>query len=88
MSNEECCRKSFGKSLWDSAKRLAQNPGMVPQKVKKERLEICHACKDYLPDTDQCGICDCFMGIKAGFANMRCADKPPKWVEYLKQDEN
>lgn len=82
MPEEECCRKSFGESLKDTAKRLVKSPRMVPSEVKKERLEICRSCDKYLPKTDQCSVCHCFMGIKTGFANMRCPVKPPMWTEY------
>lgn len=83
---EECCRRNFADSLKDSAKRVLENPKLVPRKVRRERLDICYGkdgtppCDHYLPDTDQCGICQCILGIKTSFANMRCP--LDKWTEY------
>jgi len=68
----DCCRRSFGASLRDSAAEVLKNPKLVPRKVRKERLNICHSCEFYLPDTDQCGQCQCILGIKASFEAMDC----------------
>lgn len=80
--NQECCRRSFAASLKDSAKRVLENPKLVPRSVRLDRLEICHSneCGRYLEKTDQCGICQCIMGIKTSFANMRCP--LDKWTEW------
>lgn len=83
---EECCKRSFGDSLRDSARRVLENPKIVPRKVRTERLEICHKCDRYLPESDQCSICFCILGIKTSFANMRCP--LDKWFEYPNPDEN
>ena len=68
----DCCRKSFAASIRDSAAEVLKNPKLVPRKVRKERLDICHSCEFYLPDTDQCGQCQCILGIKASFEAMDC----------------
>jgi len=68
----DCCKRNFGASLRDSAAEVLKNPKLVPRKVRKERLDICHSCEFYLPDTDQCGQCQCILGIKASFEAMDC----------------
>jgi hypothetical protein len=78
----ECCRRSFGASLRDSAKKVLENPKLAPRSVRNERLSLCHKCDHYLEDTDQCDICYCILGIKASFANMRCdIDKWGEWTD-------
>lgn len=76
----ECCRRSFGDSLRDTARRLLQNPGIAPRSVAKERMSICEACDRYLPDKMQCSICQCIMPLKTTMSNMRCP--LDKWTEY------
>lgn len=84
---EECCRRSFGDSLKDSARRVLENPKLVPRDVRLNRLELCHSCDRYLSKSDQCSLCLCIMGIKTSFANMRCP--LDKWEEYKgEQDGN
>lgn len=68
----ECCRRSFGASLRDSAAEVLKNPKLVPRKVRKERLDVCHSCDHYVEDSDQCDVCLCFMSIKASFEAMDC----------------
>ena len=80
LDNSECCRRSFGASLRDTAKRLFENPKLAPRSVVTERIEICNACDHYKPDTTQCDICLCFMPIKAAFANVECP--VDKWTAY------
>lgn len=77
---EECCRRNFADSLRDSAKRVLENPRIVPRDVRLGRLEVCHSCDRYLPKSDQCSVCQCIMGIKTSFANMRCP--LDKWTEH------
>lgn len=86
MAEEECCRRSFRDSLKDSARRVLENPRIVPRSVRLKRLEICHACDRYLPDSDQCSICFCILGIKTSFANMRCP--LDKWYEHSNSTPN
>jgi hypothetical protein len=80
MENDECCRRSFGVSLIDTAKRLFDNPKLAPRSVAAERLETCKACDHYKKDTTQCDICQCFMPIKTSFANVECP--LDKWGAY------
>ena len=68
----ECCRRSFASSLKDSAAEVLKNPKLVPRKVRKERLEVCHSCDHYIVVSDQCDVCLCFMSIKASFEAMDC----------------
>lgn len=80
--NPECCRRSFGASLLDTAARLIADPTIAPRQVAKDRLAICESniCGLFKPESSQCGDCDCFMPLKTTMANMRC----PKdyWTEW------
>ena len=76
----ECCRRSFGDSLRDTAKRLIQNPRIAPRAVARERLTICESCDRYLPEKMQCSICQCIMPLKTTMSNMKCP--VDKWFEY------
>lgn len=83
VENPECCRRSFGDSLRDTAKRLLENPKLAPRKVTADRMEICRACDHFDALTTQCSQCLCIMYLKTTFANVRCPID--KWEEY---DEN
>ena len=78
---EECCRRSFGASLRDTAKRLFENPKLAPRKVTADRMEICRACDHFDQITTQCSQCLCIMSLKTTFANVRCPTD--KWGEYV-----
>tara|TARA_R100001443_G_C3305739_1_gene166453 strand:+ start:284 stop:691 length:408 start_codon:yes stop_codon:yes gene_type:complete len=56
------------------------NKFLVDKKTYKERLDICRGCKHYFKYTGNCGICGCFMRIKASMSIMECADDPKKWI--------
>jgi len=68
----DCCRRTFAASLKESAAEVLKNPKLATRKVRKERLEVCHACDHYKDDTDQCDVCQCIMSIKASFEAMDC----------------
>lgn len=76
----ECCRRSFGDSLKDTARRLLQNPRIAPRAVAKERMAICEGCPRYDHDKMQCLLCQCIMPLKTTMANMKCP--LDKWFEY------
>ena len=78
MSDEECCRKSFGSSLFDSAARFLQDPTPAPTEVKSERLAICNDCEHQ--ENGMCNLCGCILQLKTGFSNMRCP--VDKWEEH------
>jgi hypothetical protein len=69
---EECCRRSFGASLRDSAAEVLKNPKLVSRIERKERLAICHSCDHYIENSDQCDVCLCIMSIKTSFEAMDC----------------
>jgi hypothetical protein len=80
---EECCKRNFIDSLKDSARRVLENPRIVPREVRSQRLQLCHNCDHYLQQTDQCEICQCIMGIKSSFENMRCP--LDRWEEFTSE---
>ena len=76
----DCCRRSFGASLKDTAKRLLEDPTAAPRAVMNERLQTCEQCDHYLPMSGQCDLCGCFMKLKTAMANSRCPID--KWEEW------
>jgi 5-methylcytosine-specific restriction endonuclease McrA len=47
----------------------------VPNEIYEERIAICRGCKHYLSLLGNCGICKCFMKVKARIAPMECPKK-------------
>ena len=87
LNNPECCRRSFGDSLKDTARRLLDNPRIAPRAVAKGRLQICEECSHYMAESMQCDICRCIMPVKTTFANMRCPiDKWEEWTGEPNED--
>ena len=82
LDNPECCRRSFGASLKDTAARLLADPSVAPRSVHNERMEICKGCDRFDANKQTCELCGCFMPIKTCLANMRCP--LDLWVEYKK----
>ena len=76
----ECCRKSFGASLVDTATRMLKDPSLAPLAVAQNRLETCESCEHYT-DSKTCDLCQCFMPLKTTMSNMKCP--VDKWVEYV-----
>jgi len=75
---DECCRRSFGASLFDTASRFMQDPTPAPAAVKEERMEICNGCEHN--KNGFCELCGCVLKLKTGFANMKCP--MDKWMEH------
>ena len=86
--NPECCRRSFGASLLDTAARLIADPTIAPRQVAKGRLAICESnvCGTFNEKSSTCEICGCYMPLKTTMANMRC----PRdyWVEWRRSDND
>ena len=59
----------------------------VPDNIYKERIAICKSCEHYLSLLGNCGICKCFMSVKARLAPMECAAKPKKWEKTTEIEE-
>jgi hypothetical protein len=81
---EECCRKSFGSSIKDTAKRLLQDPTIAPRRVARNRMDICESCDFYRSSSQICEQCGCFLPLKTAAANMRCPID--KWTEWTRGD--
>ena len=47
----------------------------VPDNIYQDRIAICKSCDHYLSLLGNCGICKCFMKVKARLAPMRCPKK-------------
>jgi hypothetical protein len=84
--SEECCKRNFGDSLKDTAKRLLQNPRLAPRSVAQSRLKTCEQCDRYITENMQCSICQCIMPVKTTFANMRCPID--KWEEWIPETDS
>ena len=48
---------------------------LVPNNIYEDRLAICRSCTHYLSLLGNCGICKCFMKVKARIAPMECPKK-------------
>ena len=51
------------------------NKFFVPDKVYEDRIAICKDCPHYKSLLGNCGICKCFMKVKARIAPMECPKK-------------
>ncbi len=47
----------------------------VPDNIYQDRITICKSCDHYLSLLGNCGICKCFMKVKARLAPMSCPKK-------------
>jgi len=81
-NNPECCRRSFGASLKDTAARLLADPSIAPRSVHNERMEICKKCDRFDVDKQTCDLCGCYLPVKTCLANMKCPQD--LWLEYKK----
>ena len=82
LDNPECCRRSFGASLKDTAARLLADPTIAPRYIHNERMEICKGCDRFDANKQTCDLCGCYMPVKTCLANMRCPQD--LWTEYRK----
>ena len=51
------------------------NKFFVPQEIYEDRIAICKGCSYYSSVLGNCGICLCFMKVKARIAPMECPKK-------------
>ena len=77
---EECCRRNFGASIMDTAKRLLEDPTIAPRKVAAKRMDICKNCEYFRDKSQVCDHCGCYLPLKTTFANVKCPID--KWDEY------
>jgi len=82
LDNPECCRRSFGASLKDTAARLLADPTIAPRYIHNERMEICKGCDRFDANKQTCDLCGCYMPVKTCLANMKCPQD--LWTEYRK----
>lgn len=80
MPEEECCRKTFGESIKDTAKRLLKNPSIVPRAVAEERMEVCRNCNYFKTKSQVCELCGCYLPLKTSMVSMKCP--LDKWAEW------
>lgn len=86
--NPECCRRSFGASIRDTAARLLADPTIAPRQVAKDRLAICESnvCGAFNEKGSTCERCGCYMPLKTTMANMRCP--VDHWTEWKRSDSD
>jgi hypothetical protein len=86
--NPECCRRSFGASIRDTAARLLADPTIAPRQVAKDRLAICESnvCGAFNERGSTCERCGCYMPLKTTMANMRCPID--HWTEWRRSDSD
>ena len=77
--------RSFAKEVADFVKEGM--PILTPKQYLK-RLETCRTCIHYIKQTRRCGLCQCYMPIKAKMKTTVCPDKPPRWdLMHLTEEE-
>lgn len=60
--------------------RFLQRPQIVPREVYIQRLTQCYGCDQYVLDSNQCGVCTCFVTTKAMLSTESCPHpKGSKW---------
>jgi hypothetical protein len=52
----------------------------APERVQKERMEMCRSCPFFIKITGQCRMCGCFMEAKTRLADAACPEN--KWFEH------
>ncbi len=70
---------NFAKS---SIEYVAAGMPAVSESEYKKRIETCHECP-HLTDTKQCGLCGCYVEVKAGWRTSTCPDTPPRWEKVV-----
>lgn len=43
------------------------------------RITTCYGCRHYIVDSQQCGLCTCFIPLKAKLSTEQCPDTPSRW---------
>lgn len=49
----------------------------APEPERRRRLDICRACDRLVSGT--CGLCGCYVELRAAKKQMACPDVPKKW---------
>ena len=75
--------KNFAK---DSAEFIKQGAPMCSEEEFEARMNTCRACPE-VTDEDKCGICGCYMPVKAGWKTTECPADPKKWGKLIGDDE-
>ena len=57
----------------------------VPSEIYEDRISICKGCKYYISFLGNCGICKCFMKVKARIGPMECPKT--KWLKTTEVEE-
>ena len=55
-----------------AALRFVRRPRLVPVETFVRRLGACYACPHYVAPTEQCGVCTCFVRLKAHLPGEAC----------------
>ena len=45
---------------------------MAPRQVRRDRLRQCYDCEFFIPKSNRCGQCGCFMNTKVKFKQAEC----------------
>jgi hypothetical protein len=75
--------KNFAK---DSAEFVKNGAPMCSEEEFKTRMNLCRACPN-LTEKDTCGLCGCYMPVKAGWKTTECPDNPKKWYKLIGDTE-
>jgi hypothetical protein len=67
-----------------SAKYAASGFKPVTEDQYVERLQACSTCPHLKEENMTCGICGCYIEVKAGWQTSECPDKPNRWLPITK----
>tara|TARA_R100001082_G_scaffold108847_1_gene84805 strand:+ start:2309 stop:2659 length:351 start_codon:yes stop_codon:yes gene_type:complete len=88
MKNKE--KRSFLKMIADFTKEsvnfIKQGAPVASPEQYEERMSICVDCEHYT-SAHKCGLCGCYMPVKAKWKTTKCAATPPKWEALVGEDE-
>jgi hypothetical protein len=83
-------KPSLGVQLWSLSKaacvHIMSGLKQATEEEQKNRCEICVNCPEFISETNQCGVCRCFLQYKIPWATSKCPHEDgDKWK---KENEN
>ena len=66
--------------LKETAKYAADGMKNVPPEEYIRRTSICNKCPKFVHENHSCGVCGCYMHVKARWSTSECPDK--KWSKW------
>ena len=71
--------KMLGNFVKSSAEWIAKGAKIVSADEYLDRLAACKDCPHLVEKHMRCGLCGCFLEMKARMKTSTCPDKPSRW---------